>query len=267
MRLQLRAMIIFLGSAVYVVLAIFYLRHTESVTNGQWWSASRESAGIAPDPRTTPEAVVQVYAARTVGWRGYVGVHTWIAVKRAEASRFTVYEVIGYRISSGNVVVASNRSPDGYWFGARPELLSDVRGEGVNRIIDDIEAAVRSYPYANRYRVWPGPNSNTFIAWVLRHAPKLHADLPATAIGKDYLGWLPIAKAPSNTGVQINVFGILGVIVAWREGIELNILGLTFGVDPRRLSIKLPLIGRVGLIGNHFPSRLQAEASAPRKTL
>jgi hypothetical protein len=267
MRLHLRAMLIFFATAAYLVLAVMYLRHTESVTNGQWWSASRESAGIAPDPRTTHEPVVQVYAARTVGWRGYVGVHTWIAVKRSDASRFTVYEVIGYRISSGNVVVASNRHPDGYWFGAKPELLSDVRGASVDRIIDDVEAAVRSYPYANRYRVWPGPNSNTFIAWVLRHSPKLHADLPATAIGKDYLGWLPIAKAPSNTGVQVNLFGVFGLIVAWREGIEANVLGLTFGIDPRRLSIKLPLIGRVGLMGDHFPSRLQSDSAAPRKTL
>jgi len=260
-------MIIFLASAVYVLLAILYLRHTQSVTNGQWWSASRESAGIAPDPRTTPEPVIQVYAARTVGWRGYIGVHTWIAVKRADVSRFTVYEVIGYRISSGNVVVASNRHPDGYWFGARPELLRDVRGAGVERIIDDVEAAVRSYPYAGRYRVWPGPNSNTFIAWVLRHSPKLRSDLPATAIGKDYLGWLPIARAPSNTGVQLNLFGLIGATVAWREGIEVNILGLTFGIDPRRLGIKLPLIGRVELAGEHFPSQLQAGSAAPKKTL
>jgi len=267
MRLQLRAMIVFFGTAAYFLLAILYLRHTESVTNGQWWSATRESAGIAPDPHTTHEPVVQVYAARTVGWRGYVGVHTWIAVKRSEARQFTVYEVIGYRISSGNVVVASHRPPDGYWFGARPELLSDVRGTGVEQIIDDIEAGVRTYPYAHRYRVWPGPNSNTFIAWVLRHAPNLHTDLPATAIGKDYLGWFPLAKAPSNTGVQLNVLGVFGVIVAWREGIELNVLGLTFGFDLRRLSLKLPLIGRVGLIGEHFPSRLQSDSAAPRKTL
>jgi uncharacterized protein DUF3750 len=264
---QLRAMLVLIGIAGYFLLAIFYLRHTESVTNGQWWSASREPAGLAPDPRSTSEAVVQVYAARTVGWRGYVGVHTWIAVKRTAASRFTVYEVIGYRISSGNVVVASQRHPDARWFGARPELLSDVRGEGVDRIIDDVEAAVRSYPYAHRYRVWPGPNSNTFIAWVLRHAPKLRTDLPATAIGKDYLGWLPIAKAPSNTGVQLNLFGVLGVIIAWREGVEFNLLALTFGIDLRRLSIKLPLIGRVGLLGEHFPSRLQNDSSAPPRTL
>ena len=39
-------------------------------TRGNWWELSREPSGQAPDPATTPEAVVQVYAARTVGWRG-----------------------------------------------------------------------------------------------------------------------------------------------------------------------------------------------------
>lgn len=251
----------------YVLLAALYLTVSRSVSRENWWTASRESAGIAPDPRVTPEAVVQVYAARTVGWRGYLGAHTWIAVKPSHAQRFTVYEVIGYRISSGNVVVASHRPADGYWFGARPELLQDMRGEGVDALIAQVQRAVREYPYADRYRVWPGPNSNTFIAWVLRRVPELRADLPVTAIGKDYLGPKLISKAPSGTGVQFNLFGLVGLIVAWREGLELNVLGLMFGIDVRRFGIKLPMLGRIGLLGARFPSRLQPNASAPPKTL
>ena len=37
---------------------------------GNWRRASRAPAGLAPDPAVTLEPVVQVYAARTVGWRG-----------------------------------------------------------------------------------------------------------------------------------------------------------------------------------------------------
>ncbi|MBT4890059.1 MAG: DUF3750 domain-containing protein, partial [Rhodospirillales bacterium] len=48
-----------------------------------WRTASRESAGIAPVPSETPEAVVQVYSARAFSWRGFFGVHTWIASKRS----------------------------------------------------------------------------------------------------------------------------------------------------------------------------------------
>jgi hypothetical protein len=49
--------------------------------SGDWATASRQSAGIAPDPALTREAVVQVYGARAFRWRGAFAVHTWIAVK------------------------------------------------------------------------------------------------------------------------------------------------------------------------------------------
>jgi hypothetical protein len=251
----------------YLVIAVLYLGYSRAVSADDWRTATREPAGLAPDPAATPEAVVQVYAARTVGWRGYVGVHTWIAVKPTDAPRFTVYEVIGYRLRTGNVVVASNRHADGHWFGARPELLSDLRGPGVDDVIARIETAASEYPYAHRYRVWPGPNSNTFTAWVLRRAPEVRVDLPPTAIGKDYLGATPVSTTPSGTGVQLSVLGVAGVLAGWEEGVELNVLGLTFGVDPRGLGLKLPLIGRIGLRGERIPSRLQPNASAPPQTL
>jgi len=231
----------------YVLAAVFYMRATRTAEAADWRTASRDAVGLAPDPATTPEAVVQVYAARALSWRGYFAVHPWIAVKRSGARAFTVYEVNGWRLRHmGSAVLASNRPPDGRWFGNPPALLAARRGSGVDALIDRIEAAVGSYPWKGRYRVWPGPNSNTFIAHVLRAAPELRADLPPTAIGKDYLGALPLAKLPSGTGVQLNVFGLVGIAIGWDEGIEVNLLGLTFGIDPRRLTIKLPLIGSIG---------------------
>ncbi|HEU4486710.1 MAG TPA: DUF3750 domain-containing protein [Povalibacter sp.] len=230
---------------VAVWLGAAYLSHSAGA--GDWRTASREPAGLAPNPAKTPEAVVQVYAARAVRWRGYFGVHTWIAAKPSHADAFTVYEVIGYRLRrTGNVVVVHRRTPDGYWYGSKPELLRDVRGPGVDALIERIEAAVQRYPYAHAYRVWPGPNSNTFTAFVTREVPELRVDLPPTAIGKDYLGIKPVGITPSGTGGQVSLFGLAGVMVGAEEGVEVNLLGLTLGVDPRSLSLKLPLIGRIG---------------------
>jgi hypothetical protein len=132
------------------------------------------------------------------------------------------------------------------WYGNRPSLLKDVRGPGVDALIERIEKAVQDYPYPRSYHVWPGPNSNTFTAFVLRKNPELRVDLPPTAIGKDYLGVLPLARTPSGTGGQLSVFGLAGVAVGIEEGVEVNVLGLTFGVDPKSLALKLPLIGPVG---------------------
>lgn len=230
-----------------LLFGLAYLDRVESGPVGDWRSASRAAVGLAPDPATTREPVVQVYAARTVRWRGYFGVHTWVAIKPRDASAYTVYEVNGWRLRrSGSAVSVDHRSPDSRWFGERPDLLAELRGDGVDGVIARIEAAVESYPYADTYHVWPGPNSNTFVAHLLRAAPELRADLPAHAIGKDYLGPSFVARAPSGTGVQANVFGVLGVLGGVEEGVELNVLGLTFGVDPLDLSLKLPMAGRVG---------------------
>jgi hypothetical protein len=207
----------------------------------------RAPAGLAPDPATTPEAVVQVYGARCSRWRGHFGIHTWIAVKPAGAKAYTVYEVMdSYFRRTGFAVVARKRVPDARWFGNAPELLADKRGEGVDALIKRIDQAAREYPYAHEYVVWPGPNSNTFTAYVARAVPELEADLPPTAIGKDYLGNRLLAKAPSGSGLQVSLFGLLSVLVSGVEGFEVNVLGLGFGVDPFSLAIRLPLLGRLG---------------------
>jgi hypothetical protein len=232
---------------LYVGCSATYLKSSGEVRGRDWRTASREPAGLAPDPASTPEAVVQVYAARAVRWRGYFGVHTWIAVKRSGASEFTVHEVNGHRLRrTGTALVSGARAPDSYWYGNRPQLLREARGAGVDELIDRIEKAVQDYPYPQSYRVWPGPNSNTFTAFVLREVPELRVDLPPTAIGKDYLGLMPVARTPSGTGAQVSLLGIAGVAAGWEEGVEVNLLGATLGVDPKSLALKLPLIGSLG---------------------
>ncbi|PYN37292.1 MAG: DUF3750 domain-containing protein [Candidatus Rokuibacteriota bacterium] len=213
-----------------------------------WWELERGPSGQAPDPATTPEAVVQVYAARAVSWRGVFAVHTWIAVKPRHAGSYTRYEVIGWGVDRGWPAIRVNRTgPDNYWFGDRPQKLVDLRGAGVDEVIAKIGAAVAGYPYPASYRTWPGPNSNTFTAWVGRRVPELRLRLPPTAIGKDYLpGGALAGTTPSGTGVQLSLYGLGGVAVGWDEGIELNFLTLNFGVDLTRPALKLPVLGRLG---------------------
>jgi hypothetical protein len=224
-----------------------------------WRTASREPVGTAPDPQVVKEAVVQVYGARAVGAKGLFGVHTWVAVKPTDAPSWTVYEVIGWRLRwSESVVVVRNRDPDGRWFGAEPELYAEKRGPGVDELIQRIDKAAREYPYANEYSVWPGPNSNTFTAWIARAVPELELDLPATAIGKDYLGNSLFGAAPSGRGFQFSLGGILGFAASAVDGLEFNVLGLNFGLSPT--GIKLPLVGR---IGSFSPAAIADEPAKP----
>jgi len=153
-----------------------------------WRTASREPAGLAPDPAQTSEAVLQAYAAPAWGWRGWFAVHTWIAAKRSAEPSYTVYEVIGWRQHRGLPVLRVEAdAPDRFWFGEKPRLLVDRRGDGVDALIDAVEAAARAYPWPQTYRAFPGPNSNTFTAWIAREVPALELDLPFSAIGSGYV--------------------------------------------------------------------------------
>lgn len=153
-----------------------------------WRTASREPAGIAPPAATTQEAVLQVYGARAWSWRGWFAIHTWIAAKPKGASTYTVYEVRGWRENRGLPVLRiAVDHPDRYWFGEKPRLLVGYQGSQAGRLITRVEAAVREYPWKNHYRVFPGPNSNSFTAWVAEQVPELKLKLPWTAIGQSYV--------------------------------------------------------------------------------
>lgn len=219
-----------------------------------WATVPRHSSGQAPDPRQhVDQAIVQVYAAPTYGWRGNFAVHPWIIYKREGQTAYTRYDVVGWR--APRVVQRNYAIPDGLWYGSLPELLVDHRGAGVETMIDRIEAAVASYPYADQYRSYPGPNSNTFLAHIGREVRALQLDLPSNAIGKDYRPLSnPVGVSPSGSGVHVSLLGLLGVSVGLQEGLELNVLGLNFGIDLNAPALRLPFVGRVGMRDTPAPN-------------
>ena len=234
---------------IFIALPLYTVLSGQAPQGRDFRTADRSSAGLAPRAETTPDAVVQVYFARALNWRGIFGVHTWIATKAANASEYTVHQVIGWRLYRGLSAVASAPGvPDARWFGNEPTLIADLRGEAAAKAIPRILDAIANYPYPNEYTLWPGPNSNTFVAYVGRAVPELRMDLPSTAIGKDYpINGSFIDRTPSGTGYQLSMFGVAGLTMAREEGFELNLLGLTFGVDFYKPAIKLPFIGRLGI--------------------
>jgi hypothetical protein len=165
----------------------FLLLFVSGCAAKDWRTASREPAGIAPDPRVAKEAVLQVYGAPTWGWRGLFAIHTWVAAKHTEEPAYTVYEVIGWRLYRGLPLVRIEKdAPDRYWFGEKPRLLVEHHGAGVDDMIDAVDRAARSYPWPDTYKAFPGPNSNTFTAWIARQVPQLGLSLPFSAIGSGF---------------------------------------------------------------------------------
>jgi len=173
--------------SLFVLVLPALLLYGCSNARDDWRSASRESAGIAPDPAQTSEAVLHVYGADAWGWRGWFAIHTWIAAKRSGEDFYTLYDVVGWRGYYGQRVLGINRDiPDRHWYGARPRLLQAHQGPGTDVLIDAVDAAARAYPWADNYKAFPGPNSNTFTAWVARQVPELGLDMPFSAIGSGY---------------------------------------------------------------------------------
>ena len=217
--------------------------------DADWRTADRSAAHIAPKAEDTPEALVQIWGARAFRWRGAFGLHTWIALKPTNATRYEIYQVIGWYARGGRSSVVSDYGPpDRRWYGAEPKLYGEIRGAAAASAIPRIREAIATYPSARRYVVWPGPNSNTFVSHIARAIPELVVDLPPHALGKDFLldgAW--IAPAPSNTGFQVSARGLFAVTLAREEGLEVSVLGLTFGLDPNDLAIKLPGLGKLSL--------------------
>src|SRR5437016_6166874 len=131
------ARVLFFSSSLGLVgLPLYTVLSGQAPLGRDYRTADRSSAGIAPLAETTPEAVVQVYAARALNWRGIFGVHTWIATKPENAKEYTIHQVIGWRLMRNLAGLFSEPGiPDRNWFGNRPELLADVRGPEAARAI------------------------------------------------------------------------------------------------------------------------------------
>jgi hypothetical protein len=213
---------------------------------GSWQTADRSSTGLLPPASSHPDAMIRVFAARTVKWRGIFAVHSWIVVKPAGASSYLRYDYTAW----GEPIRTNGFAPDGRWFGAVPEVVVALDGERAEALIPKIRQVIENYRFRSfgDYSAWPGPNSNTFVQAALDSVPELRAVLPPTAIGKDfpYSGrWIGVTS--SGTGVYASLAGYVGLTIGWVEGVELNFFGAVLGFDIRRPALKLPGLGRLGV--------------------
>lgn len=149
----------------------------------------------------------------------------------------------------GQPVRLNNWPVDGRWYGNEPVMIADISGPEAEALIPRVEKTVKAYDYAQAgdYRIWPGPNSNSFIAAILRAVPELRITLPPNAVGRDFRYSFYAGRTDSGTGFEINLRGYAGIKVGWVEGIEVNLLGLVAGLDLRHPGLKLPGFGRIGI--------------------
>ena len=210
-----------------------------------WRTANWQSAGVLPAASSENEAAIYVMAARTGGMKGALAVHSWIVTKQQGVARYNRYDKLGW----GDPVRRNAYPADARWYSNTPEVIFEMRGARAARLIPKIEAAISSYPYAyaGGYNIWPGPNSNSFIAHVVNSLPELGFALPANAVGRNFLAgghWYQLDPDWSNLIVSWD--GLIGFALGARYGLEIHFMGLVSGFDILNPAIKLPGFGRIG---------------------
>lgn len=211
-----------------------------------WREADWSSSGVLPAVSANRDAAVYVLAARTGGFKGALSVHSWIVVKARDADGYDRYDKVGW----GSPIRRNGYPADAFWYSNKPWIVHAVVGADAERLIPDVEAAIDGYPYARAggYRIWPGPNSNSFVAHVLTEVPSLGALLPPNATGRDFApGYAAFHITPDWRDVHATVGGFVGFAIGARSGIEVHFMGLVAGIDVMRPALKIPALGRVEL--------------------
>lgn len=211
-----------------------------------WRSADWSASGVLPVAKDAGDAAVYVMAARTGGLKGAFSVHSWIVTKAAGAAPYVRYDKVGW----GSPIRRNAYAADGRWYSNEPVIVHAVTGEAAEKLIPRVEAAVAAYPYSKQgdYRIWPGPNSNSFVAFVLRTVPELGAHMPPNAVGRDFdARWLAVDWYPRAWDLHVSLRGLAGLTLGWESGIELQFMGLVAGIDLREPALLVPAFGRVEL--------------------
>jgi len=213
----------------------------------QWrlWNGEDCSAtGLLPDAATNPSAAIYVLSARTSGLKGALASHSWIVIRKPGARSYERYDKMGW----GEVIWKNGFPADGLWFSNPPVIEHAIEGAAAARLIPAVEAAIASYPYAEKgnYCAWPGPNSNSFVAHVLRAAPEI-GRMPATAIGRDFYPRSTWSWQAAHGCIEINLRGYGGIAVGMRF-FEIRFLGLVGGIDLKRRVILIPAVGPIRLV-------------------
>lgn len=204
-----------------------------------------QGRAVAPD---TEDAVVIVGSAALGQPLDGIARHPWVSLRDAGSSEWERWEVMCCPDRSRfSTVKRSRRPPESDYGGGGGDVRfhAVITGERARRAIECVRREAPRYPDRDRYRAWPGPNSNTFVDYVIRKCG-LGTDLPAPSIGKDYRGLIGVSWTSGGTGFQIET-PVVGVKLGLTEGVEIHILGMAIGIDLWPPAIIVPVgPGRIG---------------------
>ena len=117
---------------------------------------------------------------------GWLAAHYWFVIEeRGERHRWEVWQSPDAGGRSVGHLHCDLKAPEADVGGGPSRLEAEWRGDEARRIAAVLSRCATDYPYCTRYVAWPGPNSNTFVAWVLAQAGIEHR-LGRRALGRNY---------------------------------------------------------------------------------
>jgi hypothetical protein len=186
----------------------------------------RDDSRVAASTAADEACVVQLRYATLPSLLRRVAVHPWFVVLEpatGEARRWEVWQVRDAGGTSWGHVHRDLMHPDRPVGGGPCVVAAEWRGDQARAVWEALCRAPE-YPLRERYRFWPGPNSNTFAAWVLEQAG-VELPLDPRSVGRHYLR--PWRAAVTSSRVCLNT--PLAGVEARAGGLELHLLGLTLG--------------------------------------
>ncbi len=129
------------------------------------------------------EAFVRLYAAPIP----YVpfAIHCWYVIKQTDDPHFHRWELWQSPGGPHGHVRLNLMEPTGDVGAGGTYIIAELSGPQAEKVAAFIQEASPEYPYRHEYTAFPGPNSNTYIQWVLDRTG-WDVDLAWRAIGHSF---------------------------------------------------------------------------------
>ncbi|OED42200.1 hypothetical protein AB833_07825 [Chromatiales bacterium (ex Bugula neritina AB1)] len=116
---------------------------------------------------------VALWAAR-IPYIGLVALHHWFVIEQSGVkTRWEVWQSKAAGGTSWGHLHRDLMAPESWPHPAKPQLLQQWHADNATQLTSRIESSPEHYPWREQYRYWPGPNSNTYVQWVLQNELKL----------------------------------------------------------------------------------------------
>jgi len=167
--------------------------------------------------------------------------HSWVQYRPDVNSPWRRIEIVNKTSGLLHHVIDDETAHAKKRWDERVRILSQSDGNKNPHFVRDIMSFAKNYE-ASIYRVWPGPNSNTFAEHLMREVDGVSAVLDHNAVGKEH-GFYA-GRTAGGTGVEMQS-PVAGLALGLREGVEVSLFGLTGGVSFYPPAVKIPFLPRI----------------------